>query len=83
MVLDPYFSGSKIEWLLAQGADPQARTTTATRWRASFVGKAFGPGEVVPAGSRPLDLARARRAATRFNTGGYDVPVKLLEKATR
>lgn len=72
-----------IEWLLAQGADPQARTATATRWRAGFVGKTFGPGEPVPAGSRPLDLARARRSATRFNTNDYDAPVKLLERATR
>lgn len=74
---------SAIEWLLAQGADPGLRTTTATHWRAGFMSKAFGPGEPVPAGSRALDLARARRAATRWNTNQYDAPVRLLEKATR
>lgn len=72
-----------IEWLLAQGADPRARTTAPTHWRAGFVSKAFGPGIAVPAGSRPLDLARARRAETRFSTGRYEAPVKLLEQVTR
>jgi ankyrin repeat protein len=72
-----------IEWLLAQGADPKLRTTAATHWRASHMSKQFGPGEPVPAGSRPLDLARARRAATRWSTGAYEAPLKVLEKATR
>ncbi len=72
-----------IVWLLERGADPQARTQVATHWRAGYMSKAFGPGIPVPAGSRPLDLAKARRAQTRFNTGGYEEPVKLLEKATR
>ncbi len=45
--------------------------------------KRFGPGELVPAGSRPLDLARTRRAATRWSTNAYDAPLKLLEKVTR
>ena len=72
-----------IEWLLAQGADPQARTRAATHWRAGYMSKAFGPGIPVAAGSRPLDLARARRAQTRFNTNDYDVPVKILQRATR
>lgn len=72
-----------IEWLIAQGADPGLRTTVATHWRAGFMSKAFGPGEPVAAGSRPLDLARARRAATRWSSGGYEAPVRLLEKVTR
>lgn len=72
-----------IEWLIAQGADPGLRTAVATHWRAGFMSKAFGPGEPVPAGSRPLDLARARRAATRWSTGAHEAPVKLLEKVTR
>lgn len=72
-----------IEWLLAQGADPHLRTTVATHWRASYMSREFGPGEPVAAGARPLDLARARRAATRWSTGRYEEPVKLLEKATR
>ncbi len=72
-----------IEWLLAQGGDPNARTRAATHWRAGYMSKAFGAGIPVAAGSRPLDLARARRAQTRFNTGSYDEPVKVLERATR
>jgi len=72
-----------ITWLLAQGADPNLRTSRATHWRAGFVSKAFGPGIPLPAGSRPLDLARMRHSQTRFNTQAYVEPVKLLEKATR
>lgn len=72
-----------IEWLLAQGADPGARTRVATHWRASYMSKAFGAGIPVAAGSRPVDLARERRAQTRWSTGGYEEPLKLLEKATR
>jgi ankyrin repeat protein len=72
-----------IQWLLAQGADPNARTRAATHWRAGYMSKAFGAGIPVAAGSRPLDLARARRAQTRFNTGSYEEPVKVLETATR
>lgn len=72
-----------IEWLLAQGADPGLRTSAATHWRAGFMSKAFGPGIQVRAGSRPLDLARERRSATRFSTSEYEAPLKLLEKAAR
>lgn len=72
-----------IAWLLARGADPNLRTTRATYWRAGFMSKAFGPGIPVPAGSRPLDLARMRHSQTRFNTQAYVEPVKLLERATR
>lgn len=72
-----------IEWLVAQGADPGLRTTAATHWRAGYMSKQFGPGIAVPAGSRPLDIARARRAATRWSTNEYEAPMKLLEKLTR
>jgi hypothetical protein len=72
-----------IEWLLAQGADPNLRTTADTYWRASHMSKEFGPGERIPAGSRPLDLARARYSATRWNTSRYEEPVRMLRKVTR
>ena len=72
-----------IEWLLAQGADPQARTTAQTFYRAAAMSKMFGPGDPVPVGSRPLDLARAQHAATRWNSNRYEPVVKLLAKATR
>ena len=72
-----------IEWLLSQGADPQARTTAPTFYRAAAMSKMFGPGDPVPVGSRPLDLARAQHAASRWNTNRYEPAVKLLAKATR
>jgi ankyrin repeat protein len=72
-----------IEWLLSQGADPQARTTAPTFYRASNMSKMFGPGDAIPVGSRPLDLARAQHRATRWNTNRYEPAVKLLSKATR
>lgn len=72
-----------IKWLLEKGADPQARTTAATHWRASFMSRKFGPGEPVPAKSRPLDLGLARYAATRFNTQSHEPAVKLLKQVTR
>ena len=72
-----------IEWLLSQGADPQARTTAPTFYRASSMSKMFGPGDAVPDGSRPLDLARAQYRATRWNTNRHEPALKLLQKAMR
>ena len=70
-----------IEWLLSQGADAKARTTTATHWRSAIVSKSFGPGEPVPAHATALDLAQARHQQTRFNTGRYREVVEALKKA--
>ena len=72
-----------IEWLLSQGADPQARTTAQTFYRASNMSKMFGPGDAIPVGSRPLELARAQHKASRWNTNRYEPSVKLLQTATR
>jgi ankyrin repeat protein len=72
-----------IEWLLAQGADPNLRTSADTYWRASHMSREFGPGDRIPAGSRALDLARSRHSTTRWNTSRYEEPVKILRKVTR
>lgn len=70
-----------VTWLLTQGADVTARTTTATRWRSGAMSKAFGPGEPVPARSTALDLAKARHQQARFNTSRYLPVIAALEKA--
>jgi ankyrin repeat protein len=72
-----------IEWLLEQGADPNLRTTADTYWRASFMSKQFGPGDRIATGTRPLDRARARHSATRWNTSRYEEPVSIFPKVTR
>jgi hypothetical protein len=71
-----------VQWLLAQGAHPSATTTTPTHWRASFMSKAFGPGDPVPAGARPLDLARAQHEQTKWSSGRYRATLEALEEAT-
>lgn len=70
-----------VTWLLVQGADAKARTTTATRWRSGLVSKAFGPGEPIPARSTALDLARSQHQQSRFNTSRYLPVIAVLEKA--
>jgi len=72
-----------IEWLLSQGADPEAKTTAAYRYRASFVSKSFGPGDEVPVGSRPLDLAKRQHEQSRWSTQRHRASVDALEKVTK
>ena len=72
-----------IEWLLARGADPEAKTIAAYRYRASFMSKAFGPGDEVPIGSRPLDLAKMQHSHSRWSTGRHQKSVEALEKVTK
>ena len=72
-----------IEWLLGKGADPDAKTTAAYRYRASFMSKAFGPGDEFPAGSRPLDLAKMQHSHSRWSTGSHRKSVEVLEKVTK
>ena len=72
-----------IEWLLSKGADPEATTTAFYRYRASFMSKAFGPGDEIPAGSRPLDLAKMQHERGKWSTGGYKPAVEALEKVTK
>ena len=72
-----------IEWLLSKGADPEATTTAAYRYRASFMSKAFGPGDEVPVGSRPLDLAKMQHSHSRWSTGRHQKSVEVLEKVTK
>ena len=72
-----------IEWLVSKGADPEATTTAAYRYRASFMSKEFGPGDEVPAGSRPLDLAKMQHSHSRWSTGAHQKSVDALEKVTK
>ena len=73
-----------IEWLLSRGGDPEALASAPSRYRASFMSKAFGPGEEVPAGSRPYDLARMQYERSKWSTPGrYKPAVQALEKVTR
>jgi len=74
---------SAIQWLLAQGADPEALTTAAYRYRASSMSKAFGPGDEVAVGSRPLDLAKIQHERSKWSTGRYKPSVEALEKVSR
>ena len=78
-----YGNEGAIEWLLAKGADPELRTTAAYRFRASFMSKAFGPGDEVPVGSRPLDLAKMQHSHSRWSTGRHQKSVELLDKVTK
>jgi hypothetical protein len=71
-----------VAWLLERGADPQARTLRDTQVRAMSMSKAFGPGELVPAGSRPYDLALAQYKRTRTNTGAHEAAMKRLDAVT-
>lgn len=70
-----------VTWLLGQGADAKAQTTTATRWRSGLVSKAFGPGEPIPPRSTALDLVKAQHQQARFNTSRYLPVIAALEKA--
>ena len=72
-----------IEWLLSKGADPEAKTTAPYHYRASFMSKAFGPGDEVPVGSRPLDLAKMQHSHSRWSTGRHRKSVEVLEKVTK
>lgn len=71
-----------VQWLLDHGADPQARTLRETHVRSTSMSKAFGPGDVVPAGSRPYDIALAQYKRTRWNTGAHEAAMKRLDAAT-
>ncbi|MDQ8022330.1 MAG: ankyrin repeat domain-containing protein [Moraxellaceae bacterium] len=72
-----------IDWLLAQGADPELETTAVYRYRAPIMSRAFGPGDPIPAGSRPLDLARWKADSTRWNLQTHKQSVAKLEAVTR
>ena len=71
-----------VQWLLEHGADPQARTLRETHVRSTSMSKAFGPGELVPAGSRPYDIALEHYKRTRWNTGAHEAAMKRLDAAT-
>jgi ankyrin repeat protein len=73
---------SAVSWLLEHGADPQARTVLDTHVRSMSMSKAFGAGELVPAGSRPYDLALAQYRRTRSNTGAHEAAMKRLDAVT-
>lgn len=73
---------SRVEALLAAGADPARRTARATHWRASGMSRAFGPGLPVPRDATALDLARERQAATRWNVQSHAATVRRLEAVT-
>lgn len=72
-----------IDWLLAHGADPQLRTTAPYRYRAPIMSRAFGPGEPLAVGARPLDLARQRAEATAWNLQSHKHSVARLEAVTK
>lgn len=72
-----------IDWLLAQGADPQLETTAPYRHRAPILSRAFGPGDPVAVGSRPLDLARQGARATAWNRQTHKASVARLEAVTK
>lgn len=72
-----------IDWLLAQGAHPQLRTTAPYRYRAPIMSRAFGPGEPLAVGARPLDLARQRAEATAWNLQTHKRSVARLEAVTK
>lgn len=78
-----YDSVRGIDWLLAQGADPQLQTTAPYRHRAPIMSRAFGPGDPIAVGSRPLDLARLGAKATAWNRQTHLVSVARLEAVTK
>lgn len=71
-----------VQWLLAQGADPQARSLRDTHVRSTSMARAFGPGEFVPAGARPYDIALEQYKRTRWSTGAHEAALKRLDAAT-
>lgn len=71
-----------VAWLLQQGADPKARTVRDIPVRATFMSKAFGPGELVSAGSRACDLALEQHRRTRMDTSAHEAAMNLLDTVT-
>jgi len=70
----------RLRALLGQGADPALRSTGEQVLPGD---RAWG-GEPtrLPAGQRPLDLARQRHDETRWSTGRYAEPLAVLDAAT-
>jgi ankyrin repeat protein len=73
---------SRIDALLAAGADPTLRTTKPSHWRSSIMSRSFGPGIPTPAGATAYDLARQRQKETRFVTHEHDAAVERLKSVT-
>jgi hypothetical protein len=73
---------SKIEWLLARGADPSARSTARFDYRAGVLAEAFDPVIPFEAGQRPYDLARWQYRQTRWATSRYTAAYELLDRVT-
>lgn len=73
---------SKIEWLLAHGADPSARSTSRFDYRAGVLAEAYDPVIPFEAGQRPYDLARWQYRQTRWATSRYTAAYELLDRVT-
>lgn len=73
---------AKIEWLLARGADPSARSTSRFDYRAGVLAEAFDPVIPFEAGQRPYDLARWQYRQTRWATSRYTAAYELLDRVT-
>ena len=75
-------SVSRIDALLAAGADPALKTTKDSHWRASHMSRSFGPGIPIPADATAYDLARQRQKETQWVTHGHDGAVERLKAVT-
>ena len=74
---------ARVQWLLANGADPKRQSTAAFSNRNEIDLKAFD-AELLeyPAGQRALDLARERHDRTKWSTGRHRRTYELLDAAT-
>lgn len=72
-----------IRWLLAQGADPSARSTEPYEHRDGL-GPEWGsdPDYVIKKGSRAYDIAAWQHDRTKWSTGRHRAAMELLDKAT-
>lgn len=73
---------SKIEWLLAHGADPSVRSTSRHDYRAGVLAESVDPVISFEAGQRPYDLARWQYRQNRWATSRYTRAYELLDRAT-
>lgn len=73
---------SRVEALLAAGADPALRTSKDTHWRLSNMSSAFGAGVPVAKGSTAYDLARQQHEASRWSTQTHEATMQQLKAVT-
>ena len=71
-----------IDWLLARGADPRLRSTTACQHSDAIPAAQWTLTTTYPAGQRADDLARVLHERSKWSSGSFRQALDLLDKAT-